>query len=250
MSDFFKIEGRLKRIEIRDGTLNAFNATGDSQIIASAALGSITEGIALSAQSVYLATRSRLNIQSVVMELDNKILVGQFHKVLFKLGEYLICILKRLNDTTYEVLSVLSPESGLLHMQVGMGESLAKHKVGVQKEKIVWYAISMLITGIVIFTFDSINLKNITILFISGILFYFIFSFIIKKASDSLESLLESSEEVFKLYGFNNPQNLSLLKNRYLDNENSILLESVYEYRKSVSNDPYPKTYILDKGNA
>lgn len=45
------------------------------------ALGAITENIALSAQSVYLASISRLHVQSVVMKLDDKILVGQFHKV-------------------------------------------------------------------------------------------------------------------------------------------------------------------------
>ena len=69
------------------------------------------------------------------------------------------------------------PETGLLHMQVGMGESLAKHKAGVQKEKIVWYVISMLITAIVVFSFDSITLQNIIILFVSGILFCIFFNY-------------------------------------------------------------------------
>ena len=62
-------------------------------------------------------------------------------------------------------------------MQVGMGESLAKHKAGVWKEKIVWYMVSMLVTAVVIFSFDSIALQNIIILFFAGILFYIFFNY-------------------------------------------------------------------------
>lgn len=69
------------------------------------------------------------------MNIEGKVYVGQFHRALLAANEYVICIAKQIEPNVYELYSVLSPKTGLLHMQVSMGESLAKHKAGVQKEK-------------------------------------------------------------------------------------------------------------------
>ena len=79
------------------------------------------------------------------------------------------------------------------------------------------------------------------------ILFYFILFFIIKNASNSLKHFSEKSEQIFALYGFKEPQEVFLLPSRYLSEKDHLLLESVYEYRKVIKEDPYPESYIEQK---
>ncbi|WP_285292135.1 MULTISPECIES: hypothetical protein [unclassified Acinetobacter] len=38
-----------------------------------------------------------------------------------------------------------------------------------------------------------------------------------------------------------------MLKSRYISDEYKLLLESVYEYRKVIEQDPYPESYIEQK---
>ncbi|ENX33806.1 hypothetical protein F889_02469 [Acinetobacter colistiniresistens] len=78
-------------------------------------------------------------------------------------------------------------------------------------------------------------------------LFYFILFFIIKSASKSLKHFSEKSEQIFALYGFKDPQEVFLLPGRYLSEKDHLLLESVYEYRKVIEQDPYPESYIEQK---
>ncbi len=122
-----KLEGHIQRLEIYDDSLSAFGKSGDTQITASAILSSIAESVSLSAQTVFLASRSRLHVKSVVLEIDGRILGGQFHRTLFEQNEYVICVVRRLENNIYELYSVLSPKTGLLHMQVGMGASVKTH---------------------------------------------------------------------------------------------------------------------------
>lgn len=57
MYDMLKIEGRIQRLEVYDGALNALGSSGDTQIGASAILSGVTESVSLSAQTVILASR-------------------------------------------------------------------------------------------------------------------------------------------------------------------------------------------------
>ncbi|SJX21738.1 hypothetical protein ACNJC6_01359 [Acinetobacter johnsonii] len=83
MYDLLKIEGRILRLEIYDDSLSAFGKSGDTQITTSVILSGVAESVSLSAQTVFLASRSRLHVKSVVLEIDGKVCIGQFHRVLF-----------------------------------------------------------------------------------------------------------------------------------------------------------------------
>ncbi|WP_180117139.1 hypothetical protein [Acinetobacter sp. YH12096] len=72
-------------------------------------------------QSAFLASQSRLHIETLVMKINGKICVGQFHRVLLQQNEYVVCVAKKIEENVYELFSVLSPSTGILHMQVGMG---------------------------------------------------------------------------------------------------------------------------------
>jgi len=96
MYDLLKIEGRIQRLEIYDDSLSAFGKSGDIQIAASVILSGVAESVSLSAQTVFLASQSRLHVQSVVMEIDGKICIGKFHRALIVENEYVICVARRL----------------------------------------------------------------------------------------------------------------------------------------------------------
>ncbi len=143
MYDLLKIEGRIQRLDIYDDSLSAFGKSGDTQIAASAILSGVAESVSLSAQTVFLASHSRLHVKSVVMEIGGKVCVGQFHRALFEQEEYVICIVRRLENNLYELYSVLSPKTGLLHMQVGMGTSIKSHERSSMKGANILYALTV-----------------------------------------------------------------------------------------------------------
>lgn len=244
MYEMLKFEGRIQRLEIYDDSLSAFGKSGDTQITASAILSGVAESVSLSAQTVFLASHSRLHVKSVVMEIGGKVCVGQFHRALFKQSEYVICIVRRLEKNLYELYSVLSPKTGLLHMQVGMGASVKAHQTSIAKGRNVWYAITIFLGSLIYFWARGFNQIDILIFLGVAILFYFILFFIIKNASNSLKHFSEKSEQIFALYGFKEPQEVLLLPSRYLSEKDHLLLESVFEYRKVITEDPYPESYI------
>ena len=143
MYEMLKFEGRIQRLEIYDDYLSAFGKSGDTQITASAILSGVAESVSLSAQTVFLASHSRLHVKSVVMEIGGKVCVGQFHRALFEQEEYVICIVRRLENNLYELYSVLSPKTGLLHMQVGMGTSIKSHERSSMKRANILYALTV-----------------------------------------------------------------------------------------------------------
>ncbi|MDV7618949.1 putative type VI secretion system effector [Acinetobacter baumannii] len=242
MYDLLKFEGQIQRLEIYDDSLSAFGKSGDAQIASSAILSGGAENVSLSAQTVFLASRSCLHVKSVVMEIDGKVCVGQFHRTLFEHNEYVICVVRRLEKKLYELYSVLSPKTGLLHMQVGMGASVKAHQTSIAKGRNVWYAITIFLGFLIYFWARGFNQVDILIFLGVAILF-----FIIKNASNSLKHFSEKSEQIFSLYGFKNPQEIFLLPSRYLSEKDHLLLESVYEYRKVIESDPYPESYIEQK---
>lgn len=244
MYEMLKFEGRIQRLEIYDDSLSAFGKSGDTQIAASAILSGVAESVSLSAQTVFLASHSRLHVKSVVMEIGGKVCVGQFHHAIFKQSEYVICIVRRLEKNLYELYSVLSPKTGLLHMQVGMGASVKAHQTSIAKGRNVWYAITIFLGSLIYFWARGFNQIDILIFLGVAILFYFILFFIIKNASNSLKHFSEKSEQIFALYGFKEPQEVLLLPSRYLSEKDHLLLEAVFEYRKVITEDPYPESYI------
>ncbi|WPO66430.1 putative type VI secretion system effector [Acinetobacter haemolyticus] len=247
MYDLVKFEGRINKLEIHEGTLNTLANTGDNQITSSAILSSVAESVSLGAQTVFLASQSRLHIQSVVMEIDGKICIGKFHRALIVENEYVICVVRRLEKNLYELYSVLSPKTGLLHMQVGMGGGVKKSYSSAIKGARVWYLLGMVILTIIILIsgdFDKETLLSWGGIFI---LFYFVLLFIVKNTFKSLKHFSEKSEEIFKIYGFDDPEEIFLLSGRQYSDDYKILLESVYEYRKVIEKDPYPENYIEQK---
>lgn len=242
MYDLLKFEGQIQRLEIYDDSLSAFGKCGDAQIASSAILSGVAENVSSSAQTVFLASHSRLHVKSIVLEINGKVCVGQFHRAVFEQGEYVICIVRRLENNLYELYSVLSPKTGLLHMQVGMGASPKTHNISIMKGGLIWYSITIIVTSLIVFLARGINLNTLLILAFVSILF-----FIIKNSSKSLKHLSEKSEQIFSLYGFKNPQEVFLLPSRYSSEKDHLLLESVYEYRKVIESDPYPESYIEQK---
>ena len=63
----------------------------------------------------------------------------------------------------------------------------------------------------------------------------------------SLLHLSEKSEQAFEVLGFKNPEEVFLLPSRLLSVKHSLLLESVFEYRMVIKEDPYPESYLDDK---
>lgn len=242
MYDLLKFEGQIQRLEIYDDSLSAFGKCGDAQIASSAILSGVAENVSSSAQTVFLASHSRLHVKSIVLEINGKVCVGQFHRAVFEQGEYVICIVRWLENNLYELYSVLSPKTGLLHMQVGMGASPKTHNISIMKGGLIWYSITIIVTSLIVFLARGINLNTLLILAFVSILF-----FIIKNSSKSLKHLSEKSEQIFSLYGFKNPQEVFLLPSRYSSEKDHLLLESVYEYRKVIESDPYPESYIEQK---
>lgn len=174
MYDLLKFEGQIQRLEIYDDSLSAFGKSGDAQIASSAILRGVAENVSLSAQTVFLASRSRLHVKSVVMEIDGKVCVGQFHRALFEHNEYVICVVRRLEKNLYEFYSVLSPKTGLLHMQVGMGASVKAHQTSIAKGRNVWYAITIFLGFLIYFWARGFNQVDILIFLGVAILFYFL----------------------------------------------------------------------------
>ncbi|WP_227554594.1 MULTISPECIES: putative type VI secretion system effector [Acinetobacter] len=247
MYDLMKFEGRIEALEIHNGVLNTLGNAGNSLIKSSAILSTVAGSVSLGAQTVFLATQSRLHIQTVVMKIGGKVCVGQFHRALFEAGEYVICIARQIEPNVYELCSVLSPRTGLLHMQVGMGAADKPAYQSMMKGGIVWYAITVIGAFLIFIFAGDLTQKMFIILAVACILFYFIFMFIVKNSFNSLRHLNEKSEQVFEMYGFQNPEKIYLLTARHQDDNAKLILESVYEYRRAVEYDPYPESYIKEK---
>ncbi|WP_168381760.1 putative type VI secretion system effector [Acinetobacter indicus] len=247
MYDLVKFEGRIEALEIHNGVLNTLGGAGDNLIKSSAILSTVAGSVSLGAQTVFLATQSRLHIQTVVMNIGGKVCVGQFHRALLAANEYVICIAKQIEPNVYELYSVLSPKTGLLHMQVGMGAADKPAYKSMMKGGIVWYAISVIGVFLIFIFNGDLTQKMFLILAVASILFYFIFMFIVKNAFNSLRHMNEKSEQVFKMYGFKNPKEIYLLTARHQDDNAKLILESVYEYRRAIDDDPYPEVYIAEQ---
>ncbi|WP_180058980.1 putative type VI secretion system effector [Acinetobacter sp. YH12227] len=228
--DLVKFEGRIEALEIHNGVLNTLGGAGDNLIKSSAILSTVAGSVSLGAQTVFLATQSRLHIQTVVMSIEGKVCVGQFHRGLFETGEYVICIARQIAPNIYELSSVLSPKTGLLHMQVGMGAADKPAYKSMMKGGRVWYAIGFVVIVIVwIIVPNDYSIDNLLLWGGCLFLFYFIFMFIVKNAFNSLRHMNEKSEQVFKMYGFKNPEEIYLLTARHQDDNAKLILESVYE---------------------
>ncbi|WP_419879887.1 putative type VI secretion system effector [Acinetobacter gandensis] len=246
--DLVKFEGRIEALEIHNGVLNTLGGAGDNLIKSSAILSTVAGSVSLGAQTVFLATQSRLHIQTVVMSIEGKVCVGQFHRGLFETGEYVICIARQIAPNIYELSSVLSPKTGLLHMQVGMGAADKPAYKSMMKGGRVWYAIGFVVIVIVwIIVPNDYSIDNLLLWGGCLFLFYFIFMFIVKNAFNSLRHMNEKSEQVFKMYGFKNPEEIYLLTARHQDDNAKLILESVYEYRNAIDDDPYPEVYIAEQ---
>ncbi|MDS7929456.1 putative type VI secretion system effector [Acinetobacter sp. V102_4] len=247
MYDLVRFEGYIQKLEVYEGKLNTLTNIGDSQISSSAILSTVAESVSLGVQTFFLASKSRLHVQSVVIEIEGKICIGQFHRALLKENEYIICVAKKIGKNLYELYSILSPETGLLHMQVGMGGSVKKSYESVVKGGRVWYLLGVAIIAIILILGGDFDKENL--LSWGGVLFlfYFILFYIVKKSFKSLKHFSEKSEEIFKIYGFENPKGIFLLSGRHYSDDYKILLESVYEYRKVIKKDPYPESYIEQK---
>ncbi|WP_180128917.1 MULTISPECIES: putative type VI secretion system effector [unclassified Acinetobacter] len=242
--DLVKFEGRIEALEIHNGVLNTLGGAGDNLIKSSAILSTVAGSVSLGAQTVFLATQSRLHIQTVVMNIEGKVCVGQFHRALLAANEYVICIAKQIEPNVYELYSVLSPKTGLLHMQIGMGSSVKKFHSSVKKGGYIWFALAVLITIFIwIILPGDYSVENISIWFFGYFILYFIFIYIIKSSANSLIYLSENSEQVFDLYDFKNPQEIYLLTARHEDTSEKLILESIYDYRKVIKDDPYPEDY-------
>lgn len=244
MYDLVKFEGRIEALEIHNGVLNTLGGAGDNLIKSSAILSTVAGSVSLGAQTVFLATQSRLHIQTVVMNIEGKVCVGQFHRALLAANEYVICIAKQIEPNVYELYSVLSPKTGLLHMQIGMGSSVKKFHSSVKKGGYIWFALAVLTTIFIwIILPGDYSVENISIWFFGYFILYFIFIYIIKSSANSLIYLSENSEQIFDLYGFKHPQEIYLFTARHEDTSEKLILESIYDYRKVIKDDPYPEDY-------
>ena len=247
MHNLFKFEGRIERLELSEAMLDALGGGTDNFITSSAILSGVTGSVSLGAQTVFLASKSKLLIDTMVMEVDGKICIGKFHRIYLKEGDYVVCVAKNIRNNVYELYSVLSPESGLLYMQVGMGGAIKPMKKLTKKSTYFLFFISALFTSFVSFYNEELNVFNILTFIPILILGYLIIYYLIQWASQPVFELSKISEKVFEKYGFKDPENIYLLSGRYTDKKERRFLESVYEYRRVIKEDPYPEGYIGTK---
>ncbi|RZG74504.1 putative type VI secretion system effector [Acinetobacter sp. WCHAc060025] len=247
MNNLVKFEGRIEQLEIYYGMMSALDPIGDSQILTSAALSGLTESATLAAQTVFIASNSRLSVHSIVAKIDGKICIAKFHRALLEQDEYVICAAKQLEDNLYELCAVLSPKSGLLHMQVGMGASKKTYTASAIKDaRLIYVGTVLLAILFFIFVIDY-SIENLVIWGSVLFIFYFIIIFVMKNVICSLLHLSEKSEEIFEIYGFKNPKEVFLLPSRHISQEHKVLLDGVFEYRQIIEEDPYPESYLQDK---
>lgn len=249
MNNLVKIEGRIEALEIHNEMMGTMGSGRDSQIMTSALLASATESLSLSAQTLFVASQSRLHVQCVVAKIDDKICVGQFHRALLEENEQVVCAARPVEGNLYEAYAVLSPKSGLLHMPVGMGASKKTYTASAMKgARLIYAGMVILLTLVFIFGVEFSQQK----LVIAGavtFIFYFVIIFIMKGVIRSLLHLSEKSEQAFEVLGFKNPEEVFLLPSRLLSVKHSLLLESVFEYRNVIQDDPYPVDYFEKKND-
>lgn len=101
------------------------------------------------------------------MKIGDKICVGQFHHAVLEVNEYVICVARKIENNVYELYSVLSPKTGLFHMQIGMGASDKTAYKSMMKGGRVWY-----ICGVIIMMGDY-EISNLIYWASILILFYF-----------------------------------------------------------------------------
>lgn len=247
MHNLFKFEGCVARLEKSEAILEALGKGTDSFITSSAILSGMTGSISLGAQTLFLASKSKLLVDTVIMEVDGKIFIGKFHRIYLKEGDYVVCVAKNIRDNIYELYSVLSPKSGLLYMQVGMGGAIKPVKKSTKKGFIFLFFTSSIIATLIAIYAHGINYENIIMIVCMLILFYFILHFLTQWASKPVFELSEISELVFDKFGFKNTDEIYMLTARYRDPNERRFLESVYEYRRVIQDDPYPENYFESK---
>ncbi|CAM9369194.1 hypothetical protein ACBE110449_19415 [Acinetobacter bereziniae] len=244
MANLVKFEGRIEQLEIYNEMMSTLGTGGDSQILSSALLSGASANLTLSAQTVFIASQSRLHIQAVVAKIDGKICLAKFHRALLEQDQFVVCVARHIEDNVYEVYSMLSPKTGLLHMQVGMGASKTTYTASTLKgARLIFCGTTILVIFFFVLVIDY-SLENLLIWSSVLFVFYFINIFIMKRVIRSLLHLSERSEEIFESYGFLNPKEVFLLPSRHISEEYKVLLDGVFDYRKIIQDDPYPESYI------
>ncbi|WP_420315473.1 putative type VI secretion system effector [Acinetobacter bereziniae] len=244
MNKLVKFEGRIEQLEIYNEMMSTLGTGGDSQILSSALLSGASANLTLSAQTVFVASHSRLHIQAVVAKINGKICLAKFHRALLEQDEFVVCVARHIEDNVYEVYSMLSPKTGLLHMQVGMGASKTTYTASALKgAKFIFFCSAIMSIFLFIYVGDY-SFSSILIWLGVLFVFYFINIFIMKRVIRSLLHLSEKSEEIFEAYGFLNPKEVFLLPSRHISEEYKVLLDGVFDYRKIIQDDPYPASYI------
>ncbi len=245
MHNLIKIEGRIEALEIHNEMMGTMGSGHDSQIMSSALLAGATESLSLSAQTLFVASQSRLHVQCIVAIIDDKICVGQFHRALLEENEQVVCAARPVEGNLYELYAVLSPKSGLLHMPVGMGASKKTYTASAMKGARLIYAGTAI--GMILLFINGIDFTQENLIIVGGVtfLFYFVIIFIMKGVIRSLLHLSEKSEQAFEVLGFKIPEEVFLLPSRLLSEKHSLLLESVFEYRNVIQDDPYPENYFV-----
>ncbi|MCV2445308.1 putative type VI secretion system effector [Acinetobacter bereziniae] len=244
MNKLVKFEGRIEQLEIHNEMMSTLGTGGDSQILSSALLSGASANLTLSAQTVFVASQSRLHIQAVVAKIDGKICLAKFHRALLEQDEFVVCVARHIEDNVYEVYSMLSPKTGLLHMQVGMGASKTKYTASSLKGANFLFLGTTLFSFLLFLYVGDYSLENI-ILWLAILLFFYLCLIMgMKHVIRSLLHLSEKSEEIFEAYGFLNPKEVFLLPSRHISEEYKVLLDGVFDYRKIIQDDPYPASYI------
>nr|WP_174506483.1 putative type VI secretion system effector [Acinetobacter sp. Marseille-Q1620] len=244
MDKLIKFEGRVVNLNIKNSTLNLLGKHGDKQVIASSLFSAISGSLSLASQSIFLASRSKLNVHAFNMRVGDKVCIGQFHRVLFEETEYVICVARKLDNGFYEPYAVLSPVSGLLHMQVEMGTAVKPHDLTIVALAkflfIIVFCVALFFTYMAKESFWESLFENLIIFLGAYVVIISVFWIVLRTG----RHFALKSEKVFEMYGFDDYQDIRLAPARYLSDTDKLLLESVYDYRKVIEKDPYPESYI------
>ncbi|MCV2445310.1 putative type VI secretion system effector [Acinetobacter bereziniae] len=244
MANLVKFEGRIEQLEIYNEMMSTLGTGGDSQILSSALLSGASANLTLSAQTVFIASQSRLHIQAVVAKIDGKICLAKFHRALLEQDEFVVCVARHIEDNVYEVYSMLSPKTGLLHMQVGMGASKTTYTASALKGARLIFVGTVILSIFAFIYIGDYSLQFLLPCIAILVVYYFLCIYAMKGVIRSLLHLSEKSEEIFESYGFLNPKEVFLLPSRHISEEYKVLLDGVFDYRKIIQDDPYPESYI------
>lgn len=251
MGNYQLIQGKLSHIELT-ASKNTVLKNAGSQAATSALIGAVTGSTSAStAAPMLLMLNKEFDVYTIKAKIENRKIVGQFSYIGELQDKDVIVVLDKEKSKCYQfIYALIEPQSGLIYMADELGQSLKWLRISYLKWFLIFYLITIclaiivsVIAVIAVTSFLDFNLLLKGLGIISGFLFIFIAIVCLFSGYTPYIKFSKMSEEIFELLGFENPKDINLYKVEYKNKEGK-KYEGIYEYRKVIKIDPYPKNYF------